>query len=136
MLWQRRPLTGEWPNEGVSEVSVRAVLEGALIGLGMAFLLAAALALIDYQFMLPASIQTVVIWIGAALTALTAGWAGGRLAHVASWFHGALAAITLNLVSTVVAETLQVGNVTNLWGGLAMALACGMAGGVIGAATA
>lgn len=117
-------------------MSVRAVLEGALIGLGMAFVLAMALALIDYQLVLPAAAQTTVIWIGAGATALAAGWAGGRLAETASWFHGALAAVTLNLVSTVVAETLHVGNVTSLWTGLALAVGLGLAGGLIGAATA
>lgn len=114
------------------EVSVRAILEGSLIGLGIAFLLALILAMVDYQFALPGRATTLFIWIGAVLTALGAGWVSGRLAEHASWFHGALAAVTLNLVSTVIGETLQVGNATHLWSGLGVAMLSGMVGGVIG----
>lgn len=118
---------------GALQVSVRAVLEGALIGLGVAFVLALALAMADYQLALTSTVQSVLIWIGAGVTALAAGWAGGRLAEVGSWLHGALAAVTLNLVSTVIAETLHVSNVTHLWTGLALAVLAGMVGGIIGA---
>jgi hydroxylaminobenzene mutase len=116
-------------------MSVRAVLEGALIGLGAAFVLAVILALVDYQVAVSPGVETGLIWTGAAITALAAGWAGGRLAGSVSWFHGALAAVTLNLVATVIAETLHINNVTHLWLGLAVAALAGLAGGLMGAAT-
>jgi hydroxylaminobenzene mutase len=116
-------------------MSVRAVLEGALIGLGMAFILAVILALIDYQWAIPAGIQRGAIWAGAGITAGVCGIAGGRLAATASWFHGALAAVTLNLVATVVAETAHVTSVTHVWAGLGLAAGVGLVGGLIGAAT-
>lgn len=115
-------------------MSVRAVLEGTLIGLAMAFVLAMILALVDYQFVTSATVQSGAIWVGAGMTALAAGWAGGRLADQAAWVHGALAAVTLNLVATVIGETVHVNNVTHLWVGLGLAAAVGMAGGLVGAA--
>ncbi|MCY0880284.1 MAG: TIGR04086 family membrane protein [Firmicutes bacterium] len=118
---------------GTLKVSVRAVLEGALIGLGVAFVLALAVAILDYQFALTSRIETIFIWLGAAVTALTAGWAAGRLADVAGWFHGTLAAITLNLVATVIGETLHANPGSHLWTGLGMAALAGLVGGMIGA---
>ena len=56
------------------------------------------------------------------------------MADMASWVHGLLAALTLNLVATVVAETMHVNNVTHLWAGLGLAAALGLVGGLIGAA--
>lgn len=116
-------------------MKVRAVLEGALVGLGMAFVLAVILALVDYQLAVSPSVENGLIWTGAVLTALAAGWAGGRLADSLAWCHGALAAITLNLVATVTAETLHINNVTHLWVGLGVATLAGLVGGLIGAAT-
>ncbi len=115
-------------------MSIRAILEGALIGLGVAFILALAVAMADYQLALPGTVQSILIWIGAGATALGAGWGAGRLAETGSWFHGALAAVTLNLVATVIGETLNVGNVTHLWAGLGLAAMAGLAGGMLGAA--
>lgn len=115
-------------------MSVRAVLQGALIGLGCAFVMAMVVALVDYQFLVPRSIEVGVVWAGAGLTAFTAGWAGGRLADRAGWFHGALAAITLNLVATVIGETIKNNAVNHLWLGLGLAFAVGLAGGLMGSA--
>lgn len=116
-------------------MSVRAVLEGSLIGLGTAFILAIILALVNYQFAVPSGYESSLIWVGAGLTSVVAGWAGGRLSENLSWFHGAFAAVTLNLVSTVIAETIHVQNVTHLWTGLGLATLAGVVGGVVGAAT-
>lgn len=113
-------------------MSVRAVLQGALIGLGFAFVMAMLVALIDYQFIVPGSIETGVVWVGAGLTALVAGLAGGRLAERAGWFHGALAAVTLNLVATVAGETIKSHGVTHLWLGLGVTFAVGLTGGIMG----
>lgn len=115
-------------------MSVRAVVEGALIGLAVALVLAFAVAIMDYQVALSTEVQSIVIWIGAGATALGAGWGAGRTADMAGWLNGALAAITLNLVAAVVAETLHVGNVTHLWTGLGLALVIGMIGGMAGTA--
>ncbi len=116
-------------------MSIRAIVQGALMGLAVALVLALVLAIADYQIGLPTGIQSVLIWVGAGVTALGAGWGAGRIAEMGAWLHGALAAITLNLVSTVVAETVHVGNVTHLWAGLGVALVVGMAGGLAGAAS-
>lgn len=116
-------------------MSIRAILQGALMGLSVALGLALILALLDYQLALNSNVQNILIWIGAGMTALAAGWGAGRTAEMGSWFHGALAAVTLNLVSTVVAETIHVGNVTHLWAGLMVALVVGVLGGLVGAAT-
>lgn len=116
-------------------MSVRAILEGALIGLGVAFVLALAVAILDYQLALTSRVETVLIWTGAALTAFMAGWAAGRLAEVAGWFHGVLAAITLNLVATVVGETLHANPGNHLWLGLGLAAVAGLVGGATGAYT-
>lgn len=116
-------------------MSVRAVLEGALIGLGVAFVLALGLAIVDYQLELRQPMQSLVIWGAAAVTVLAAGWGAGKMADRASWFHGALAAVTLNLVAAGVSESMHIGNVTHLWAGLGLALAGGLLGGMVGAAT-
>jgi hydroxylaminobenzene mutase len=116
-------------------VSVRAVLEGALIGLGVAFLLALGMAIVDYQLEIAPSAQSGLIWAGAIVTTVAAGWGGGRIAQRVSWLHGALAAITLNLVATVTSESLHIGSATHLWAGLGLAVVGGVTGGIVGAAS-
>lgn len=116
-------------------MSVRAVLEGALVGLGVAFILALALAVVDYQTEITPGAQSGLIWAGAIVTALAAGWGGGRIADRAFWLHGALAAITLNLVATVTSQAFNLGAATHLWAGLGVALIGGLVGGIVGAAS-
>ncbi len=116
-------------------MNIRAILEGSLMGLAVAIALALLLALVDYQMTLTVVVQNGLIWVGAGVTALAAGWGAGRIAEAGGWLHGALSAITLNLVATVVAETVHAGNVTHLWTGLGLALVVGLLGGMLGAAS-
>nr|WP_275107332.1 TIGR04086 family membrane protein [Sulfobacillus harzensis] len=110
-------------------------MQGALMGLAAALVMALLLAFLDYQLTLAVAVQNALIWVGAGVTALAAGWGAGRVAEAGGWFHGALAAVTLNLVSTVVAETIHAGNVTHLWAGLGVGLVVGLLGGILGFAS-
>lgn len=116
-------------------MNMRAILGGALIGLLGALVLAIIVSVIDYQVSLGSQAVHVLIWVGAGLTSLTAGWAAGHLSDGSGWLHGILAAITLNLVASVVSETIHFGSPIQLWTGLGCALLAGLVGGVVGAAS-
>lgn len=114
-------------------MGVKAIFQGAMVGVAVALIMAMLLAIVDYHSQLPGRWYTVMIWVGSAITSGAAGYMAGLKAEAAGWFHGFLAAATLNLVATAMAETLGRSGIHHFWMGLGVSVAAGMVGGLIGA---
>ncbi len=112
-------------------MELTAIVRGALGGLILAMVIAAALAWADYHGAVSGILLTVLFWLGAGLVFLFAGLLAGRSASAGYWLHGILAAFTLNLVGSAVAESLGRSD-HHLWLDLAFAGLVGMVGGIWG----
>ena len=112
-------------------MEILAIVRGALGGLALAMVIAAALAWADFHGAVSGILLTVLFWLGAGLVFLFAGLVAGRSANAGYWLHGSLAAFTLNLVGSVMAESLGRAD-HHLWLDLAFAAVVGMVGGIWG----
>lgn len=112
-------------------MQVSAIMRGTLGGMVMAVVMAAILGWLDYQGWVAGIILTVLFWIGAGIVFLFAGLVAGRLAERSFWLHGALAALAINLIGSVVAETFGQMD-AHLWLDLGFATVIGLAGGIWG----
>ncbi|MCL6561689.1 MAG: DUF3792 family protein [Firmicutes bacterium] len=113
-------------------MQVSAILKGALAGLVAGAVIAAALASLRFWGGLAGIGWQAGLWIGKFLSFLAAGLVAGRSAEDRLWLHGAVAALTLNLVAQVASEQLGVSQ-GSLWLELAFATGAGWAGGIFAA---
>ncbi len=112
-------------------MQISAIIRGTLGGMALAVVMAVILGWLDYQGWVAGTILTVLFWIGAGMVFLLAGLTAGHWAKRGFWLHGALAALLLNLIGSVVAENLgQMDG--HLWLDLGFAAVVGLAGGVWG----
>lgn len=116
-------------------MSIRAVIQGMLLGYGFVGVFAAIVALVDYHAGITAGAAHILVWLGAGLSALSAGVAAGRLADIFGWLHGLFAGIALNLTGSVIAETLRLAVGGQVWASLGLAALAGLVGGMWGANT-
>lgn len=110
-------------------MQISAIVRGSLAGVVVALVMASILGWLDYQGWVSGMIATVLFWLGAGLSFMFAGLMAGRQARHSFWLHGALAALLLNLVGSVVAEAFgQMDG--HLWLDLGFAAAVGLLGGI------
>ncbi|MBX5466653.1 MAG: TIGR04086 family membrane protein [Firmicutes bacterium] len=111
-------------------MQVTAILKGALAGLAMGALAAAALALLRWGGHVGGAALASGQWAAKVVSLGTAGAVAGRAAEERLWLHGLLAAATLALVAEVVAQ--QVGAAAGPLGiELGVAAASGVAGALV-----
>lgn len=115
-------------------MNVGAIMRGVVVGLVCAGILALALALLSANMIIGPRIMRGLIWLASGITAIVAGIMAGQRADQAGWFHGAVAAVTLTLIGTAIAETLRTSNGHDLWLSLGVAALSGFIGGMMGTA--
>lgn len=110
-------------------MSVAATVRGVVLGALAALLGAIVLALLAYHTDLPGSFMAAGIWLIDAVVSFVAGFVAGRKAENGTILHGALAAISLSVVGSLLAE---VGRwpMGPLWARLVLATIMGMTGGI------
>lgn len=110
-------------------MSIRATAEGMMLGVLCALVVAVGLAAVAYHTEMPGGMLTAGIWVGDALVSLAAGFGAGRRAESGAILHGSLAAVSLCVVGSLVAEA---GHwpVGPLWGRLSLAAVMGLTGGI------
>ncbi len=114
-------------------MNVSAIIRGAVAGLLAAALLALGIALLSTNVMLAPRLVQGLMWFGSALTAILAGAVAGHRSDHAAWFNGLMAAVTLTLVGTAVAQTVHAASTAHdLWLSLGVAAVAGLLGGMIG----
>jgi hydroxylaminobenzene mutase len=117
---------------GGAVVQVSAILKGALAGLVAGAVIAAALASLRFWGGLAGIGWQAGLWVGKLFSFVAAGLVAGRSAEDRLWLHGAIAALTLNLVAQVASEQLGVSQ-GSLWLELAFSTGAGWVGGVLAA---
>ena len=112
-------------------MQISAVARGTLGGAALAIILAVVLAWLDYDRIVGGIWLTAVFWTAAGTVFLFSGFVAARSAEAGFWIHGALAAFSLNLVGSIVAESLGRAD-AHLWLDLAFSAVVGLIGGVSG----
>jgi hydroxylaminobenzene mutase len=110
-------------------VSVAATVRGVVLGALAALLGAVVLALLADHTDLPGSVVAAGIWLIDAAVSFVAGFVAGRKAENGTILHGALAAISLSVGGSLLAE-LGHWPMGPLWARLALAAMMGMTGGI------
>lgn len=113
-------------------MEIAPILKGSSVGVFVGLLLAALLAVVRYYTDLNGVLFSALFWAAAVVLFLAAGMVAGRSSDQLHWIHGALAALTLNLVGNVLADLIGHGDL-HFWLDLGMATTMGLWGGIWGA---
>lgn len=113
-------------------MNVSAIIRGAVAGLVAAAVLALGIALLSTNVMLAPRLVQGLMWFASVLTAILAGTVAGHRSDHAAWFNGLMAAVTLTLVGTAVAQTVHANTAHDLWLSLGVAAVAGLVGAMIG----
>ncbi|MGC8488995.1 MAG: TIGR04086 family membrane protein [Clostridia bacterium] len=110
-------------------MSVHATVRGLVLGALAALVGALVLASAAYHTDLAGPLMAAGIWLMDAVVSFVAGFMAGRRTENGAILHGFLAAVTLAVLGSLLAE---VGHwpIGPLWGRLALAAIMGMTGGI------
>lgn len=116
-------------------MNIQAISRGVIIGFVFVGILAVVFALVEFHSQFSLASQHVVLVISLMLVGFVAGGAAGRSTETLGWLHGSLAAITLDLIGMIGAETFFHHANPHVGLNLLLTAITGLVGGLVGAAT-